>query len=692
MMPGKVAWPFVVLAISATAAALKTQPVSDAAETIGNAYGSAGESVGGAGRSAGVDKVGEAGGGAVTGAGNAVGNAGGSVGATPDNVQHVPVVGGNFRPDAMSTSLSCVINLTIQYVLVYTALAVVQTFADFLDFNINDMRIGAILEQACLTVNYAPMLACLFLAVRMRVNWLTQGKGNPPTTIQVCMLCCTYAVLAMTLVSLVVPIFTGNLVPMKQHGDHHHIDEDHNPFENKCLAVAFTILKYLIMIGLYVGVVIIIFGICTYTPPPGSWPGDEIPPPSPAVACTMILTATYFIIYALIQAGKTFLSFFPNAGEGMAMSKINGALEGAVCTMAFAPMLSILFIAARMRALQMDPIHGHPQRWAQHCFYACTYAVMVAVILAIAVPLVMGGKVKQHEEKDRNGNPTGRKNHGDVQYEVDHPVCGAILELARWLVIISIYLGVVCIIWSIFTIQHPMGPEYTPPISVTMQCVINLTVQYFLVYLLIWICITINERMGWDWHILSNAMWEARATVAFCPMLAILFVGVRMRALRLTNNRGAPQGWVQDGMYMATWAILIQFFMVLLIPVATFIMSGGDTSKVKHAEIDKHGEHGVASGVRFPATEEHRGSMIGKILLVVFEIVRWLGFVLLYGGAITVIVGAIMMTPETANGRGSLPLVRETPVGNEPKGANDIPGMPAQGSAPAADSNASAGL
>merc|ERR1719271_1671336 len=229
---------------------------------------------------------------------------------------------------------------------------------------------------------------------------------------------------------------------------------------------------------------------------------------------------------------------------------------------------------------------------------------MVQCLLAISIPLVMGGTLEKVD-----------KSHGDVKFKVQHKVCGTILEVARWLVMISIYLGVVCVIWSIFTIQHPMGPEYTPPISVTMQCVINLTVQYFLVYLLIWICVTINECTGYDWHILSNAMFEARATVAFCPMLAILFVGVRMRALRLTNNRGAPQGWVQDGMYMATWAILIQFFMVLLIPVATFIMTGGE--QIQHAKVDKHGN------TRFDhADERHKASMAGKILLFLVDVVR----------------------------------------------------------------------
>ena len=37
------------------------------------------------------------------------------------------------------------------------------------------------------------------------------------------------------------------------------------------------------------------------------------------------------------------------------------------------------------------------------------------------------------------------------------------------------------------------------------------------------------------------------------------------------------------------------------------------------------------------------------------------------------------MTPETANGRGAMPLVEETPFGSEPYGPNDIPGTPIEG-------------
>merc|ERR1719183_1361564 len=134
---------------------------------------------------------------------------------------------------------------------------------------------------------------------------------------------------------------------------------------------------------------------------------------------------------------------------------------------------------------------------------------------------------------------------------------------------ICIYVGFTCVIWSIFTIEHPRGKQYTPPVSVTMQCVINLTVQFFFIYLVLWISITLKEFTGNEWTLLTQTMENAKATVAFCPMLSILFVGTRMRALQMTANRGAPQGWVQDGMYLASWSVLIQFMMCLLMPVFT---------------------------------------------------------------------------------------------------------------------------
>merc|ERR1719240_1152168 len=623
------------------ASAVRDHPVTGAMEGIGNTAGTVQGGVSSAGNTVGADKVGEGAGAVVTGAGDTVGSgatavggaATGAVGAEPE---HVEVMGGGLVP----TSLQCVINLTIQYMGIYTAIAIGRMVADFMGANFEHYTVGEDLTRAAITVNYAPMLAILFLACRMRVNWLTQSKGNPPIHVQQWMYAATYAVLAMTLVTLVVPLFTGEKVVHDEHGN---IDEEHAPFKNQIAAIGFTLLKYAILIGLYIGAIVVIYGTYNYVPPAGSSPfGDKIPPVAPAVACTMILTSMYFIVYAGIQFGKTFQSF-----SGVDSSKITGALQGAISTMFFAPMAAVLFIGARMRALQMDPINGAPQKWAQNCFYAITYAILIQCILAVCVPLILGGSIKK-----------GDKGEGDIEYKVENKMLGTCLLVFRWFVMLSVYLGITAVIWSVFDIKHPQGPQYTPPISVTMQCVINLTFQFFICYVLIWVAVTVKELTGWEWHFISNTMENAKGTIAFCPMLAILFVGTRMRALQLTNQKGAPQGWAQDGMYMATWSILLQFLMVLLIPLCTLVMEG----KAVHPELDEDGN------VKWKPE--------GKIALLCVEIIRWLAFILLYVGTICVMVGASTMTPETANGRGAVPIAKETPFAGEPYGANDVPGVP----------------
>merc|ERR1719265_58696 len=138
--------------------------------------------------------------------------------------------------------MQCVISLTIQYMLVYTALALCRTAADVFNVKYENLPIQDILKTATITVNFAPMLAVLFLGCRMRVTWLTQGKGNPPEYVQAAMYCATYSVLAMTLCVCVIPIFTGNVVGVDvKTGD---IPHDHEPFENWILAGLFTVLKF----------------------------------------------------------------------------------------------------------------------------------------------------------------------------------------------------------------------------------------------------------------------------------------------------------------------------------------------------------------------------------------------------------------------------------------------------------------
>merc|ERR1719191_2180507 len=88
-------------------------------------------------------------------------------------VKQVPIVGSQFEVNGVTTSMQCVISLTIQFMIVYTALAIVRMAADSWGMKYDNLPIQKILQTACITVNFAPMLAILFLACRMRVTQLT---------------------------------------------------------------------------------------------------------------------------------------------------------------------------------------------------------------------------------------------------------------------------------------------------------------------------------------------------------------------------------------------------------------------------------------------------------------------------------------------------------------------------------------
>merc|ERR1719389_395452 len=290
-----------------------------------------------------------------------------------EKVKQVPVVGSKFKTNGgVPTAMQCVVSLTIQFMVIYTALAIVRMAADGYGFKYDNFPIQKILQTASLTVAFAPMLAILFLAFRMRVNQLTKNRGNPPVWAQICMYFCTYAILLMTLIVCVIPLFPGESIGVDPKiGD---IPADAQPFQSQACAIAFTVLKYLILLMLYGGALAVVYAIITFKPPAGTWPEGKKYPVAPAVQCTIILSCQYFLVYGGIQVARTWTQFTSIAANFT--SKAETALMTATASMNFAPMLAVLFIGARMRALNMDPVNGNPQKWAQNCFFMCTYALL----------------------------------------------------------------------------------------------------------------------------------------------------------------------------------------------------------------------------------------------------------------------------------------------------------------------------
>merc|ERR1719197_324767 len=289
----------------------------------------------------------------------------------------------------------------------------------------------------------------------------------------------------------------------------------------------------------------------------------------------------------------------------------------------------------------MDPKNGAPQWWAQWCFYLCTYSVMVQAIMILIVPLCVTCETKQGACE------------GDVVFEMESKCMMACFTAIRYLALLALYGGFTAIIVSVFLIEHPTDVSLTPPISPAMQCVMNLTVQYFFIYLCLWLAITGQQFLGssdiWDKAI---AIFDAgRATVMFAPMLSMLFIGTRMRALQLTKATdgtipptAGPQGWAQDGMFLSTWSCLVQVIMAILVPVLT-----GSTP-----EMDEDGNLKTPEGA-------------GKIMGIFCDVIKYLCLISMYGGAVTVMYAVYTMTPETLPpyaDRGSL--IPGAPVPNPP--------------------------
>jgi len=527
---------------------------------------------------------------------------------------------------AVSPTLRCVMTLSIQYFIVYTLLAVVRTINDFRCTRGRLLGVQRLMESACLTITYAPMLSVLFLGARMRAIQLTQGETEkyqlPQPWVQKAMWVCVCAVLGQLMLLLVVPICTKGLEGNCDEGGD--IDMD----KVKIGGTMYFFLcsaRHLLIVILYGSFTVVIAGIFMMEPPKEIW-GDSAPPVSPAVLCTIILATLFLFVYLLVAWSK--MSIELNGHTDFQM-KLQCVLTEGRYTVNLAPMLAILFIGARMRALQIDPKRGNPQRWAQMFFYACTASIAFQMLLVILVPFCVQCRCNVGERR-------GGTSEGDVIFDFENRWVSIIFTATRYVALLVLYVGVTAVIASVFLISHPTDVSLTPPISPAMKCVMNLTVQFFTIYLMFFISVTVqqlarSESIKQFMQKIIPVCEGAIKTVMFAPMLSILFVGTRMRALQLTKatdgtipRSAGPQSWVQDAMFVATWSVLVQMTMVMFSPIITW-----STPEMDHS-----------GNVKAP---ESSNSCV-KILL---EVIRYISLIAMYGAIVTIMVGVFLMTPET---------------------------------------------
>merc|ERR1719199_2449101 len=170
---------------------------------------------------------------------------------------------------------------------------------------------------------------------------------------------------------------------------------------------------------------------------------------------------------------------------------------------------------------------------------------------------------------------------------------------------------------------EPPIPMFTkdtmPAVAPTLQCVISLTIQYFAIYTLLAIVRTTNQFTGHSMLGFQKIMETAATTVTYAPMLSVLFLGVRMRAIQLsqgqTEKYQLPQPWVQQAMYTCTYAVLAQVILVLMMPVFT-----GEWD----VKCDEDGNLDMSK------------MQTGGIMGTVISVVRYIVMAALYGGFIVI--------------------------------------------------------
>lgn len=561
----------------------------------------------------------------------------------------------------LSTCLTCIIILSTQYVLVYTAAAFWRAVSDFFGIRKRNTCMLA-LRGGCDTVFYAPMLCVLFIGTELRALQISQGAETTQASTQLAMKACSWSVFIQTCLVLAYPIFTGEAASV---GRHVVVPS----MGNRQLYGLFTLIRYLAVGALYIGLVVVYgntycmdtmtLGVRRF----GIWDDpttinvELAPPLSSAMTCIMVLTATFFIAHLVHSAACTCVEIADSAeGESGPLLRASFAnleivLRRCSDVVNVAPMVCVLFVIVRMRALQLDPSRGEPQGWAVKCFYVITGSIFVHLASVVAYhcfefagaesPSPKQEDEDEEEYVDRLSSPLLFNRPlsprlGATYYMLSNPLepqlgCAQQVTLVvRCLTILAGYAAALGVVGGVWRLEAPSG--LTPALSSTSFCVIGLAAIYLAVYLGLYIAqvVQLSGAASEGCAAVVRSLRAGEYTVKLCPMLGVFFVGARIRALQLTGQQGAPQCWAQDAMYVSSAAVVVQLIVALTRTAASDdVGSGGDSTHV----------------VLVAAVRDGLDWTCGRIFV---EIINAFAFLGLYGGALVVAASTLAARPETA--------------------------------------------
>merc|ERR1719271_1196330 len=222
---------------------------------------------------------------------------------------------------------------------------------------------------------------------------------------------------------------------------------------------------------------------------------------------------------------------------------------------------------------------------------------------------------------------------GQTVLVMSNPSLQVVSQAVRYIPLFCVYGGACVVVLSIYIMAAPKG-EQTPPISAATSCIINLTTMYFAVYTALYIAQTGMECF--------------RDNAGAKRLVTVFDAGQRTVIGKVPPGAG-PQPWVQQAMYLATGAV---FWQVLMAYITTTILGPGFTSDAEKEQRDDAHAPGSLNNDELQLTDhleplDKRSISPSWAVAVALDIFKYLCLLAMYGGAVTVMVGIVVMTPET---------------------------------------------
>jgi len=501
-----------------------------------------------------------------------------------------------FRP--VSVTLYVVMVLTMACLNMYTLLAFFRN-RDELSGIVEPSIVTEALQVASRSSSYCPMLCMTCVASRLYVLASTHGAEDPPLWVRGCMVAAAVGCVLQFFVVLFLPIITdtseiSGVTKFSQiAGEHFDL---HPPlYQHKFLTLAFKTLAWtlqiLCILLIYAGAAGIIAGTVLLS-------NRSMKPISPSVGCVLVLGTLYFSIAFLTWAARTL--------TGYCQSAVSAAFQQACISASLvtrrAPMVAVLFLVARMRAINLDPPDGMPPKWMQYTFICTSMALIGETLGAI----IVGCSGKEE---------TGYYSTKSYQASRAAHICQHSFGLIA-------LVGVGVTFWSIVH-QEGSSTGKPAPISPAVKCVLALNALYFFVMAMLTFIAFLKDVVKKSMPMLEDVFNSACISLGFCPNLCILFIAVRLRALQITQQTGSPPGWAQDCMFMCSFAMTLQVICCLVLPMFTGMV-----------KVDADGN-----------PEFDMKPMIGAYMVT---FVKFVSLFSLHCGIVVISIAIFVMTPETA--------------------------------------------